>query len=107
VAAEQLVGLQIVHTLDGQADHIVPDLTSEPSWPTLRARLLALAAETGEHPLHHLQTAAAGRDLQTAQDMAAVLKWRLPEPVSKEPGPLPWLPAYRQRFMIITFGVSI
>jgi conjugative relaxase-like TrwC/TraI family protein len=92
VATEQLVGLQIVDTLDGQADHIVPDLTSEPSWPTLRAHLLALAAETGDHPLHHLQTAAAGRDLKTAQDMAAVLDWRLPEPASIEPGPLPWLP---------------
>ena len=29
----------------------VPELTSEPSWPTLRADLLALAAETGERPL--------------------------------------------------------
>ncbi len=55
VAAEQLVGPQIVQMLDGQADQIVPELTSEPSWPTLRAHLLALAAETGEHPLLHLQ----------------------------------------------------
>ena len=54
VAAEQLVGPQIVQMLDGQADQIVPELTSEPSWPTLRAHLLALAAETGEHPLLHL-----------------------------------------------------
>jgi ATP-dependent exoDNAse (exonuclease V) alpha subunit len=57
VAAEQLVGPQIVQMLDGQADWIVPELTSEPSWPTLRAHLLALAAETGEHPLLHLQIA--------------------------------------------------
>jgi hypothetical protein len=93
VAAEHLVGSQIVQMLDGRADQVVPELTSEPSWPTLRAHLLALAAETDEHPLLHLQTAAAGRDLQTAGDMAAVLDWRLPE--------------YRQRFMIITFGASI
>jgi conjugative relaxase-like TrwC/TraI family protein len=92
VAAEHLVGPQIVGALDGQADKIVPDLTSEPSWPTLRARLLALAADTGEHPLLHLQTAAAGRELHTAGDMAAVLEWRLPEPVPTDPGPLPWLP---------------
>jgi hypothetical protein len=91
-AAEQLVGLQIVRTLDGQADHIVPELTSEPSWPTLRAHLLALAAATGEHPLLHLQTAAGGQELHTAEDMAAVLDWRLPEPASTKPGPLPWLP---------------
>ena len=47
-------------TLDDQADNIVPSLTSEPSWPTLRAHLLALAAETGEHPLLHLYEAALG-----------------------------------------------
>ena len=78
--------------LDSQADKIVPELTSEPSWPTLRAHLLALAAETGEHPLLQLHTAAAGRELHTAGDMAAVLDWRLPDPAATEPGPLPWLP---------------
>jgi hypothetical protein len=36
VAAEQLVGRQIVQMLDGRADQVVPDLTGEPSWPTLR-----------------------------------------------------------------------
>ena len=92
VAAEQLVGPQIVQMLDSQADQVVPELTSEPSWPTLRAHLLALAAETGEHPLLHLQTAAAGRELHTAGDMAAVLDWRLPEPAPADRGPLPWLP---------------
>ena len=92
VAAEQLVGPQTVEMLDSRADQIVPELSSEPSWPTLRAHLLALAAETGEHPLLHLQTAAAGRELHTAEDMAAVLDWRLPEPAPTDPGPLPWLP---------------
>ena len=92
MAAEQLVGPQIVQMLDGQADQVVPELTNEPSWPTLRAHLLALAAETGEHPLLHLHTAAAGRELHTAGDMAAVLDWRLPDPAPTDPGPLPWLP---------------
>ena len=90
VAAEQLVGPQIVAELD-QADQYIPGLTTEPAWPTLRVHLLALAVETGEHPLLHLQTAAAGRELHTAADMAAVLDWRLPEPVPTDPGPLPWL----------------
>jgi hypothetical protein len=49
-------------------------------------------AETGEHPVIHLHEAALGQDLSTAQDMAAVLDWRLPEPASIDPGPLPWLP---------------
>jgi conjugative relaxase-like TrwC/TraI family protein len=92
VAAEQLLRPKILHTLDGLADQVIPELTSEPSWPSLRAHLLALAAETGEHPLIHLHEAALGRDLSTAQDMAAVLDWRLPEPASIDQGPLPWLP---------------
>ncbi|MGH3338076.1 MAG: MobF family relaxase, partial [Propionibacteriaceae bacterium] len=92
VAAEQLVGPKIVQILDSQADQFVPSVTCEPSWPTLRAHLLALAAETGDHPLLHLYEAALERDLSTAEDMAAVLDWRLLEPASIDPGPLPWLP---------------
>ena len=96
VAAEHLLGPQIVQMLDTRADQVVLHLTNEPSWPTLRAHLLGLAAETGEHPLLHLATAAAGRELHTAADMAAVLDWRLPEPGATGPGPLPWLPGVPQ-----------
>jgi len=92
VAAEQVVGPAVVDVLDSRAEQVIPELTSEPAWPTLRAHLLTLAAETGEHPLLHLYEAALGRDLSTAEDMAAVLDWRLPEPASIDPGPLPWLP---------------
>jgi hypothetical protein len=91
VAAEQLVGPQTVAELD-QADQYLPGLTTEPAWPTLRAHLLVLAAETGRHPLRHLQEAASGRDLSSAGDMAAVLYWRLPDLSPVDPGPLPWLP---------------
>jgi hypothetical protein len=91
VAAGQLLGPQTVAELD-QADHYISGLTTESAWPTLRAHLLALAAETGKHPLRHLLTAAAGRDLRTAGDMAAVLYWRLPELAPVDQGPLPWLP---------------
>ena len=91
VAAEQLLGPQIVAELD-QADQHLPGLTTEPAWPTLRAHLLGLAAETVQHPLRHLLTAASGRDLRAAGDMAAVLYWRLPELTPIDPGPLPWLP---------------
>jgi hypothetical protein len=91
VAAEQLVGPQTVAELD-HADQYIPGLTNEPAWPTLRAHLLSLAAETGKHPLRHMLTAASGRNLGTAGDMAAVLYWRLPELTPSNPGPLPWLP---------------
>jgi hypothetical protein len=49
LAAEQLLGPQTVAELD-QADQYIPGLTTEPAWPTLRAQLLALGAETGQHP---------------------------------------------------------
>jgi hypothetical protein len=91
VAAEQVLGPQSVAELD-QADQYLPGLTTEPAWPTLRAHLLTLAAKTGEHPLRHLLTAAAGRELHTAGDMAAVLYWRLPELAPVDRDPLPWLP---------------
>jgi AAA domain/TrwC relaxase len=91
VAAEQFVGPHSVAELD-HADQYIPGLTDEPAWPTLRAHLLALVAETGERPLRHMLTAASGRDLQTAGDMAAVLYWRLPALSPTSPGPLPWLP---------------
>jgi hypothetical protein len=90
VAAEQLLGPQTVAELD-YADQYIPGLTTEPGWPTLRAHLLALAAETGEHPLRHLLTAAAGGDIRPADDMAAVLDWRLTALTPTELGPLPWL----------------
>jgi len=91
-ATEQIVGPAIVDTLDSRAEQAVADVTDEPAWPTLRANLIALAAETGEHPLVHLYEAALGRDLSTADDIAAVLNWRLPEPTPTHgQPPLPWL----------------
>jgi conjugative relaxase-like TrwC/TraI family protein len=91
-ATEHQLAPRVIETLDAHADQIVPKLTSEPSWTTLRARLLASAADTGEHPLLHLWTAAAGRELHTSGDMAAVLESRLPDHAPTDPGPLPWLP---------------
>jgi hypothetical protein len=91
VAAEQLVGPRTLAELD-RVDKYVPGLTDEPAWPTLRAHLIDLAAETGKHPLRHLQEAASGRDLSTAGDMAAVLYWRLTALTTPDAGPLPWLP---------------
>ena len=91
VAAEQLLGSRLVDVLDRRADQVVPGVTDEPAWPTLRADLIALAAATGKHPLIHLHQAALGRDLSTAGDVAAVLEWRLPEPAPSQRRPLPWL----------------
>jgi conjugative relaxase-like TrwC/TraI family protein len=96
-AAVEIVGPHRVAMLDSRADQVAADVTNQPAWPTLRANLLALGAETGEHPLLHLYRAAVGSDLSTAGDIAAVLNWRLPEPEPTQiQTPLAWLPGIPQ-----------
>ena len=53
-----------------------PGLTAEPAWPALRGHLLLLAAD-GADPITELQAAAGVRELDSADDRAAVLDWRL------------------------------
>jgi DNA primase catalytic core len=93
VGAEQLLGLQRIARLDHAADLIVPGLTQAIAWPTLRAHLLLLAAQDGD-PVAHLRAAAGARELDTADDVAAVLDWRLDDTGLRNAGtgPLPWLP---------------
>jgi hypothetical protein len=98
-ATEHLLGPEVVADLD-TIDQYIPGLTGQPAWPTLRAHVLDLAAETGRHPLRHLHDAARGRDLSTAGDMAAVLYWRLPETAASDHRPLPWLPGIPTRLQV-------
>jgi DNA primase catalytic core len=93
VAAEDVVGRDVVQTLDASADRVVPCLSQEPAWPALRAHLLLLGAH-GANPVEHLRAAANQRELDTAGDKAAVLDWRLDDTGLRNagPGPLPWLP---------------
>ena len=84
VAAEQLVGPQTVAELD-RVDQYLPGLTTEPAWPTLRAHLLTLAAETGQHPFRICRQPPPDATSDTAGDMAAVLDWRLPAPHAYQP----------------------
>src|ERR1035437_2024263 len=93
VAAEDVVGRDVVQTLDASADQVVAGLSQEPAWPALRAHLLLLGAH-GANPVEHLCAAANQRELDTAGDKAAVLDWRLDDTGLRNagPGPLPWLP---------------
>ncbi|MGV8967694.1 MAG: MobF family relaxase [Cellulomonas sp.] len=93
VGAEQSLGPQQVARLDRAADLVVPELTRAAAWPTLRAHLLLLAAQEGD-PVAHLRAAAGARELDTADDVAAVLDWRLDDTGLRNAGtgPLPWLP---------------
>jgi AAA domain len=93
VAAEHVVGKSAAQALEGFANRLVPGLTDEPAWPTLRARLLLLAAD-GADPHQRLRTACEAAEIGSADDRAAVLDWRLDNasPRSSRDGPLPWLP---------------
>jgi hypothetical protein len=91
-AAEDLAGHEIVEALEVAAEQIVPGLTGEPAWPTLRAHLL-LAAHSGD-PAAQLAATARARELDSADDRAAVVDWRLDDTGHRNTGlgPLPWLP---------------
>jgi AAA domain/Aldo/keto reductase family len=108
VAAEHLVGPQIVHTFDARADQVVPHLTNQPSWPTPAGTPAhPWRAETGEHPLLQLHIAAAGRELHTAADMAPCWTGASQNPHPLTQGRCHGFPAFQQRSMIILFGADI
>src|SRR4029453_14395992 len=78
-------------------EQAVPGLTDEAAWPSLRGRLLLLAA-SGSDPIPQLRTFADVRELGSADDQAAVMGRRLDDTDNQNQlGPLPWLPAIPQR----------
>jgi AAA domain len=93
LAAEDLAGREVVEALEVAAEQIVPGLTGEPAWATLRAHLLLLAAH-GADPVAQLAATARAHELDSADDRAAVVDWRLDDTGHRNtgPGPLPWLP---------------
>jgi len=100
VAAETVLGADVLQAIDTAAERVHPGLTRAPAYPTLRAHLAVLTLN-GADPERVLRTAAAGHELDSATDPAAVLDWRL-DPTGQHsadhirtttgPGPLPWLP---------------
>jgi len=92
-AAEQQMGVEGMAALDRDAESTAPGLTDKPAYPALRATL-ALHAAAGCDPVRVLREAADDpRGLQDANDVAAVLDWRIGRPAPDDPPPLPWLPA--------------
>ncbi|WP_280215110.1 MobF family relaxase [Nocardia cyriacigeorgica] len=93
LAAEHSLGADGLTRLDTAANQICPGLTDCPAYPVLRLHL-AIIAMTGDDPMTALREAANARELDTADDAAAVLDWRLDASGrhSTGPGPLPWLP---------------
>ena len=96
VAAEQLLGAEAVKKIEECADQLVLWLTTEPAWPTLKGHLLQLAA-AGHDPVAVLRDAVRQGGLDEAQDVAAVLIWRVDHARHLPAGPLPWLPGIPAR----------
>ncbi|WP_327118874.1 relaxase domain-containing protein [Nocardia sp. NBC_01730] len=93
VAAEHALGPDGLDRLDAAAEALRRNLTDSPAYPVLRQHLAAIAL-SGRDPIAALHTAASARELDTADDVAAVLDWRL-DPSgahSTGVGPLPWAP---------------
>ncbi|MFR9769323.1 MobF family relaxase [Nocardia sp. SC052] len=91
VAAEAALGPVGLERIDQAAEALRPHLTDSPAYPVLRQHL-AMLALSGRDPVAALHTAAAARELDTADDVAAVLDWRL-DPTgthSTGTGPFPW-----------------
>jgi hypothetical protein len=68
VAAEHVLGQSAAEALEGFANRLAPGLTDEPAWPTLRARLLLLAAE-GADPDARLRDACEAGEISSADDV--------------------------------------
>ena len=97
VAAEGIVGTTAAQALETSANRLVPGLTDEPAWPTLRAHLLLLSMN-GADPHARLRAACDIKELISADDRAAVLDWRLDDTSLRgRGGPLPWLPGIPDR----------
>lgn len=98
--AEQLLGADRVREITEAADALVARVSEAPAWPALLARLAELESE-GRDAIEDLTTVVAARELSTADDMAAVLSWRIenmldttaptpehePEPAAPAPEP--------------------
>lgn len=89
------LGTDRIAEITTAAEQIAPGVTDADAWPVLRQHL-ALIAVAGRDPIAELAAAAAARELGTADDIAAVLDWRL-DPTGHQPdptgGPLAWVPA--------------
>ncbi|SKO15540.1 MobF family relaxase [Mycobacteroides abscessus] len=93
--AEHTLGKAVMTQIDEGADELIAGLTASSSWPALRKRLavLAFGTRSAATAMTHLKAAIAQRDLDDADDVAAVLHWRLwdTDGASLHPGPLQWI----------------
>ncbi|MET7770490.1 MobF family relaxase [Nocardia sp. NPDC005366] len=92
VAIENALGADGLAHIDAAAEALQTHLTESPAYPVLRQHLATIAV-SGQDPIAVLRATASARELDTADDPAAVLDWRL-DPGgthSAGTGPLPWI----------------
>ncbi len=93
-AVTDLTGPDRLAELTARAEASVPGVTTSGAWDSLLAHLAGIDL-TGADPISQLADVVGGRELNSAEDLAAVLDYRL-DPAgtgSIASGPLPWLPA--------------
>ncbi|RIJ77954.1 toprim domain-containing protein [Nakamurella silvestris] len=97
LAARALVGEQRLQQITEAAELAVPGVTDSPAWDTLLGHLATLEM-CERDSIDRLTTAADMRELDTAEDLAAVMDYRLDRTGNHSlgAGPLPWLPAIPQ-----------
>jgi conjugative relaxase-like TrwC/TraI family protein len=96
-AAQLACGHDRLAELEAAASSVYPALTESLSWPQLRKHLAILAAN-GHDAAAIMTAAAATRELDSAEDPAAVLDWRIDLTASAaNVGPLQWLPCLPPR----------
>lgn len=93
VVTQQRTDPAVLDRIDTAAEQLAPGLTGEPGYPTLRRQLSTLAV-AGKNPVAVLTEAVTRHQLDTADDRAAVLSWRIDLTSSRDGAadPLPWLP---------------
>ena len=107
VAAEQLVGSQLVQMLNGQADRSSPNSRASRHGRRCGAHLLALAAETGEHPVLDLREPPPDENSTPQQTWPPCWTGACRSPHPPTQARCPGFPVFRRRLMIIPFGASI
>jgi DNA primase catalytic core len=90
-ATAHLVGELGIHALERAVDEIAPGLTDAPTWPALRAQLLAVQADDRDP----IQALSRARIIPIADDRepCTVLAGRIADAhLTYRGGPLPWMP---------------
>ncbi|MBF6341258.1 relaxase domain-containing protein [Nocardia abscessus] len=97
VAIDHVLGATVLARIDRDAEALWPGLTRSRGYVVLRQHLARLLL-AGRDAIAELAAAIKARELGSADDVAAVLDWRLDTSGahSAPPGPLPWVPGIPQ-----------